>query len=194
VLGVMSTIGANESSYVAWQNRATRFYLAARCLYHSDLLAPAAYCGTISLELIFKATLIYWDKSFDPEAASHGMSKLVRMVSNKVPKAKGLTVPNYFYHEQRYLMVSRYPKSHKGLGIPVTFLHDLDASFCRVVALVPFQHNTELKAVLSGRIRRSLDILRRSNKSIRDLRKWLAMGLPKPGVIPTAQEAHSGRR
>jgi len=99
------------------------------------------------------------------------MSKLVRMVSNKVPKAKDLTVPNYFYYDQRYLMLSRYPKSHKGLGIPVTFLHDLDASFCRVVALVPFQHNTELKAVLRGRSPRTQDILRRGNKSMRDLRK-----------------------
>ena len=145
MLSIMSTIGANEYAYVAWQNRATRFYLAARCLYHSDLLAPAAYCATISLELIFKATLIYWDQNFDPEAAAHGMGKLVRMVSNKVPKAKGFTVPNYFYYEQRYLMVSRYPKSHKGLGIPATFLHDLDAIFLPHgrSCVFPAQHRTQ---------------------------------------------------
>jgi hypothetical protein len=101
----MSTIGANEYACVAWHNRATRFYLAARRLYHSDLLAPAAYCAAMSLDLIFKVTLIYWDKSVDPETAAHAMAKLARMVGNKVPKAKGLNVPNYFYYEQRYLTV-----------------------------------------------------------------------------------------
>ena len=85
----MSTIGANEYAYIAWQNRATRFYLAARRLYHSDLLAPAAYFAAMSLELIFKATLTYWDKSFDPEAAAHAMAKLARMIGNKVPKSEG---------------------------------------------------------------------------------------------------------
>ena len=193
-MGIMSTIGANEYAYIAWQNRATRFYLAARRLYHSDLLAPAAYCAAMSLELIFKATLTYWDKSFDPEAAAHAMAKLARMIGNKVPKAKGVTVPKYFYYEQRYLTVSRYPQSHKGLGIPATFLHDLDAIFCRVVALVPFQHNTELKAVLRGRSRRTLDILRRGNKSMRDLRKSLTRGVPNASVNPTAQKAGGGLR
>jgi hypothetical protein len=91
-------------------------------------------------------------------------------------------------------MVSRYPKAHKGLGIPATFLHDLDAIFCRAVALVPFQHNTELKAVLRGRTRRTLDILRRDNESIRDLRKSLAGGVPNPGVNPTAHKTGGGLR
>jgi len=154
--------------------------LAARRLYHADLLAPAAYCAAMPLELIFTATLIYWDKSFAPETAGHALAKHARMVGNKLPKAKGLAVPNYFSYEQRYLTVSRYAQSHKGLGIPATFLHDLDAIFCHVVALVPFQHNTKLKAALRGRSRRTLDILRRGNKSMRDLRKSLARGCRSP--------------
>jgi glycine/D-amino acid oxidase-like deaminating enzyme len=115
-LGIMSTIGANEYAYVAWQNRANRFYLAARRLYHADLLAPAAYCAAMSLEPIFTAALTNWDKSFAPETAGHALAKLARMVGNKVPKAKGLAVPNYFSHEQRYFTVSRYAQSHKGVG------------------------------------------------------------------------------
>jgi HEPN domain-containing protein len=170
------TFTAVQRSYVEWQNRATRFYLAARRLYQSELFAPAAYCATISIELILKATLVYWDKSFDPEASAHGMAKLVRIVNNKLPQAKGFSVPEYFYFEQRYLMVSRYPKAAKGLGIPSSFLQDLDTIFCQLVPMVPFQHNTELKHVLRGRDRRTLDILRRNNESIRSLRAALSRG------------------
>ena len=162
-----------QRSYVEWQNRATRFYLAARRLYQSELFAPAAYCATISIELTLKATLVYWDRSFDPEATAHGIAKLARMVNNKVPQAKGFAVPEYFYFEQRYLMVSRYPKAGKGLDIPSSLLQDLDAIFCRLIPLVPFQHNTELKRALLGRNRRTLDILRRGNESVRSLRAAL---------------------
>ena len=100
-----------------------------------------------------------------------GMAKLGRILSNKVPNGAGFTVPEYFYTEQRYLVVSRYPNSGKGLGIPATFVYDLDWTFCCLVRLVPFQHNTELKRVLAGRDRRALDILR--NRSIRGLRASL---------------------
>jgi len=167
----MKTFSPREISYVEWQNRATRFYLAARRLHSSDLHAPAAYCASIALELLLKATLVYWDKSFAPQATGHDMAKLGRILSNKVPNGAGFTVPEYFYTEQRYLVVSRYPNSGKGLGIPATFVYDLDWTFCCLVRLVPFQHNTELKRVLAGRDRRALDILR--NRSIRGLRASL---------------------
>ena len=170
----MNTFADHEYAYVEWQNRATRFYLAARRLYHSDLHAPSAYCAAMSIDLLLKATLIYWDRTFVPEDASHGMAKLARIVSNKVKGAKGFKVPEYFYFEKRFLSVSRYPTHGKGILIPGTILQDLDAMFAYLVPLVPFQHNTELKGVLRGRSRSSLDMLRRKNVSIKSLRSALA--------------------
>ena len=170
----MNNFADHEYAYVVWQNRATRFYLAARRLYHSDLLAPSAYCAAMSIELLLKATLIYWDKNFVPEDASHGIAKLARMVSNKAKGAKGFKVPEYFYFEKRFLSVSRYPTNGKGILIPGTILQDLDAMFAFLIPLVPFQHNTELKNVLRGRSCTSLDMLRRQNESIKSLRRALA--------------------
>ena len=172
----MNTFADHEYAYVEWQNRATRFYLAARRLYHSDLLTPSAYCAAMSIELLLKATLIYWDRTFVPEDTSHGMAKLARMVGNKVKGAKGFKVPEYFYFEKRFLSVNRYPTNGKGILIPGTLLQDLDAMFAYLVPLVPFQHNTELKGVLRGRSRSSLNMLRRKNVSIKSLRSALAAG------------------
>ena len=124
--GFMKTFEQHEYDYVAWQNRATRFYLGARKLYQSDLWSPAAYCAVMTLELQQKATLIYWDRDFDPAEAAHGMAKLARMIGNTVPNAKGHQIPEYFYFEQRYLSATRYPRNGNGIGIPSTFLPDLD--------------------------------------------------------------------
>jgi len=169
-----------ELDYVIWQNRACRFYLAARLLHRQGLLAPAAYCATQALELLLKATLIYWDKSFHPDAPRHAMAKLLRSVRNKVPGARTFDVPRYFFHERRYQMVSRYPSGAMGLVIPSHFLADLDAAFTSLVAFVPFQHNTELKEVLSGRAARALVTLRRGNASLRKLRKILGKTPRRP--------------
>ena len=171
----MNSFAPHEYSYVEWQNRATRFYLAARSLYHSDLLSPSAYCATISIELLLKATLIYWDRSFEPQDVSHGMAKLARVVGNKVKGAKGFTVPKYFYFEKRFISSSRYPSNGKGILVPGTLINDLDAIFAFIVPLVPFQHNTELKGVLRGRNRSPLNTLSRNNAEIKALRKALAV-------------------
>jgi len=169
----MKTFRQHEYDYVVWQNRATRFYLGARKLYQSDLWSPAAYCAAMTLELQQKATLIYWDRGFDPADAAHGMAKLARMIRNKVPNAKGHQIPEYFYFEQRYLSTTRYPRNGKGIGIPSTFLPDLDSVFARLIQMVPFQHNTELKSVLSGRNRKALDTFRRGNTNVKELRHFL---------------------
>ena len=173
-LGVMS-FNAHEYRYVEWQNRATEFYVSARMLHAAEHYRAAAYSAAIAIELILKATLSYWVKGFSPEAASHGLAKLARMVRNKVPGSRELHVPEYFYFEQRYLTVSRYPKKGKGLGIPASMVADLDTLFAQAVQLVPFQHNTQLKSVLRGRNRATLNSLRRKNKQMRTLRTFLAV-------------------
>jgi HEPN domain-containing protein len=171
-------ISAHEYRYVEWQNRATEFYISARMLYASEHYRAAAYSAAITIELILKATLCYWVKGFSPEAASHGLAKLARMVRNKVPESTSLVVPEYFYFEQRYLSLSRYPKKGKGLAIPASMIEDLDTLFCAAIQLVPFQHNTQLKSALRGRKPATLTALRRRNKKVRALRKFLAVPAP----------------
>ncbi len=173
MLGVMTTIAKHEQEYVVWQNRAHRFYLGARLLYRNEMYSPAAYSATIALELLLKATLIYWDRSFNPFEAGHGMAKLTRMVKNKARNVSGLAIPIYFYNGQRYLTVSRYPTNGKGIGIPASFVDDLDRVFTDLILLVPFQHNTELKHALSGKSRSALVTLRHKNQQIRRLRNAL---------------------
>jgi HEPN domain-containing protein len=142
---------AHELKYVAWQNRAFRFYIAARVLYRGGLFAPAAHSAVLSLELLLKATLVYWVRSFNPQDIGHAIAKMCRMVRNKVPSAKHAAVPTYFYAQQRYLTLSRYPSGGRGLALPASFLQDLDASFAEFITLVPFHHNTELGRALAGK-------------------------------------------
>jgi HEPN domain-containing protein len=172
----MNNLPPRQREYVAWQNRATDFYVAARHLFSSEMTRPAAYSAAISLELLLKATLIYWDKTFNPTEAAHGMAKLCRIVGNKVPGAKGFRVPTYFYHEKRYLTVTRYPTGGKGVGIPGRLLSDLDAAFAKLISLVPFQHNTNLKRVLRGKLPHHLAALRAKNANFRALKRLLLKG------------------
>ena len=173
----MTGFAAHEYAYVEWQNRATRFYLAARRLHLSELYSPAAYCAAISIELLLKATLIYWDRTFSPGEAGHAIAKLARMVKNKVPGAKAFHIPAYFCSEQRYLTTSRYPSGVKGLGVPASFLPDLDNIYTFLVCRVPFQHNTELRSTLRGRSKATLGALRRGNAHVRELRSFLKVSL-----------------
>jgi HEPN domain-containing protein len=169
----MGSFAEYEVDYVRWQNRAFRFFVGARVLAQRELHAPAVYSAAISLELLLKATLIYWDRTFNPLDAGHGMAKLTRMVRNKAKNANHIQVPEYFYFEQRYLTVARYPSSGKGFLVPPSLLEDLDRVFAELVVLVPFQHNTELKRALAGVDRKALLALRKSNGQMRMLRQAL---------------------
>lgn len=173
----MTIIAEHERDYVIWQNRAMRFYLAARLLHYNELHAPAAYSAVIAIEILLKATLVYWDRSFDPLAAGHGMAKLTRMVRNKAKGAGSFSVPAYFHHEQRYLNTSRYPIGDQGLNIPAELLNDLDRIVAQLVLMVPFQHNTELKRALRGKDKKGLKALRRGNAYVRSLRAGLGVSL-----------------
>lgn len=170
----MGKFADHEIDYVRWQNRACRFYLGARLLHRNELHAPAAYSAAIACELLLKATLIYWVRSFNPLEGGHGMGKLIRMVKNKARNAKQFTIPNYFYHEQRYLTVSRYPTNGKVVATPFSFREDLDKVFVDLILLVPFQYNTDLKRDISGEDRSALLALRYKNQQMRRLRQSLS--------------------
>ena len=169
----MGAISDRERNYVIWQNRAIRFYLGARLLYRRELYAPAAYSAAIAIELLLKATLIYWEASFKSLEAGHAIAQLARMVRNKARNAKAFSVPGYFYREKRYLETSRYPTDGKGLVVPSSFLGDLDAVIADLVLLVPFQHNTELRRTINSKSRSELDVLRAQNAQMRRLREAL---------------------
>jgi HEPN domain-containing protein len=192
-LCVLRMPSPHEVNYVIWQNRAVRFYLAARLLHRYGLAAPAAFSATQALEVLLKATLVYWDKSFQPEAAGHAIAKLTRTVRNKVRGAKEFDVPRYFFHEQRYHAVTRYPSGGKGLLLPASFLQDLDTAFATLVGFVPFQHNTELKRALAGRDAKTLAIIRHRNAAVRGLRKVLGVTAPRRTTQHSANAPQAAR-
>lgn len=164
---------AREVDYVRWQNRATRFYLAARHLWFKELYSAAAFSGQHAIEVLLKATLVYHDRSFQPEAANHNWPKMIRMLGNKGARGKHLTLPEYFYADGRFQAVSRYPRDRDGLAIPNSFLADLDRGFAELVALVPFQFNAELIHLLEQPSSAHARILSRGNRQMRAIRKSL---------------------
>jgi len=169
----------NETNYIIWQNRAFRFYLGARLLSFNEQHSPAAFCSTQALESLMKGTLVYWDRSFNPEEAGHKMTGMIKTIKNKVKDAHSFQCPEYFYLNKRFQSVSRYPANGKGLGIPATLLNDLDLVFYNLVKLVPFQFNSELKRALSGKYKKNLNILRKNNLQIKNLRNILNVKLQK---------------
>lgn len=166
----------HEINYVRWQNRAFHFYLASRLLYLNQHVAPAAFCAQQALELMLKATLIYHDKSFQPEIIGHAFNKMLKVLKNKVRNSHDVNIPEYFYYDKRYQTVSRYPSEGKKLLLPENMLDDLDECFYDLLVLVPFQFNTVLVNTLNPRdekARRKLNTLRRYNRQMRNIRRFL---------------------
>jgi HEPN domain-containing protein len=170
----MAAIQDHEREYIIWQNRAVDFYIGARALYLQDLSGPAAYCSVSAIELLLKASLVYFDRSFVPVDANHNIGKMLRILKNKGPKNTVFAIPEYFFFEQRYLSTSRYP-GDKGLLVPATFLHELDRVIATLIVLVPFQFNSKLVSILSGRkdYKKKLNSLKRRNKQMKTLRSHL---------------------
>ena len=145
----MANFQENEVNYVIWQNRAFEFYVGARSLYSQQIIGPTVYCAVISIELLLKATLIFFDRSFVPNDAGHNIDKMQRILQNKGPRGVLIEIPQYFLHEDRYLSLSRYPRDNgSGIGVPSSFLEDLDSVFADLVCLVPFQYNTMLRRTI----------------------------------------------
>ncbi len=168
-------ITETQVEYVVWQNRAFRFYLAARVLCKARIFAPAAHCANQALELLLKATLIYHDRSFKPQAAGHRVAPMLRAIANKVKPTPSLSLPRYFFEDRRYQSVSRYPQGGRGVLVPASFLPDLDRSFREIIQLVPFQHNTELRRHLTASDRSRRLQLTARNLETRALRRFLGV-------------------
>ena len=128
-------IKEHELNYVKWQNHAFHFYIASRLLCLNDHTAPAAFCAQQTIELMLKATLLFHDKSFKPEAFNHRFNKMINAMKNKVIGSSNLKIPEYFYWDKRYQSVSRYPSKGKGLLLPSNMLDDLDECFYNLLVL-----------------------------------------------------------
>jgi HEPN domain-containing protein len=172
-------IKETERVYIVWQNRAFDFYIAARICAHSELFKPAAFMANQSIEIMLKATLLYWDNSFVPQDSGHAIKKMLNILRNKVKGQSAFDIPAYFYFEQRYQSISRYPKNGKSIGIPSTFVEDLDKIFVQLISMVPFQFNSKLIRTLRGEYWKMLVILRHSNSQMPQLRKLLRVRLNK---------------
>jgi len=158
-----------EINYVIWQNRSFRFYLASRLLYANELYSPSAFCSIQAIETLMKATLVYWDRSFNPESMNHKIVGMINSIRNKVDKGKEFDCPKYFYMDKRFQSVTRYPDKNKGVMVPCTFLSDLDEMFCQLIEYVPFQFNTELSRTLLGKKKKNFDILKENNSQMERL-------------------------
>jgi HEPN domain-containing protein len=180
----MTALATRGVEYIRWQNRAFRFYVAARVLHEKGQSGPAAFSAYQAVELMMKATLHYWDKSFNPRDAGHNLKKMQKMMHNKVKGRPVVRAPEYFTHEKRFQELTRYPRPDgAGVFVPGTLIADLDRLMVEMVSLVPFQFNSELWHAASGTNRRALLQLRRRNAEMRRLRRAVNA---KPATRPTA--------
>jgi HEPN domain-containing protein len=163
-------IAEHERSYIVWQNRAFRFYVPARLLYRRSHYSAAVFCASQAIELLLKATLVYWDRSFHPEAVRHRIARLIATTRNKVRGARSFDLPAYFFAEHRYYRTARYPTGSHGIAVPQSFLPDLDRVFAQLITLVPFQFNSELARALGRKQSATLLDLRRNNAQMKILR------------------------
>jgi HEPN domain-containing protein len=161
-----------EIEYTKWQNRAFRFYLASRLLYRNELYGPAAFCSFQAIENLLKGTLVYYCNEFKPRKAGHRIEPMISKVN--VMREEKLEIPGYLISE-RYQEVTRYPKNGLGVGIPATFLDDLDRIFVTLVELVSFQFNSEMFNAIKKMKKPQLKILSYENESLRQLKSFLKL-------------------
>lgn len=169
-----------ERAYVVWQNRAFRFYLAGRLLHFNSIYGPACFCAQQAIELMLKATLLYWDKSFKPERAGHRFRPMLDALHNKGRGAETIVILEYFYAGGRYQSVSRYPSDKRPL-IPIyaSFLCDLDSVFCDLLRVVPFQFNSIFVNTLGDPDSDHCRTLERDNSRMAELSEFLEPWLKK---------------
>lgn len=161
--------------YIMWQNHATSFYIASRQLILTENWRPACFCAFQTIETLLKATLTYWDKSFEPKNYGHNIPKLLRTIRNKVKNGSNVLIPTYFYYELRYQERTRYPgKGGGGFGIYHGFLDTLDEIFVSIIKLVPFQFNSELNRLICGTYKPELTReLITDNRQFAELKSYL---------------------
>ena len=128
---------------IIWLNRSLRFYLPAREICYRDYRAynsAIMFLGFQSVESALKASLVLWDKSFDPIKCGHNTKKLFRIYQNKVPEDLRFVdqLHRYFEDFRRYQELPRYPNKHMAfLPVDPSYLDYLDFAFCGFACAIP---------------------------------------------------------
>ena len=134
-------ITEKDHNYIAWQNRAFEFYLAARICCDKGLYAPTAFLSQQCVEQLMKATLLWWEPTFDPKKdGRHDLRSMSQMIQEKVNGQANFSILDYFC-DGKYQTLSRYPDG-RGFGAPR--LEDVDKLFADLIEMVPFQFNSQL--------------------------------------------------
>ena len=173
-----------------WVNRSLRFYLPARELFlrnYSAYYSAITILGFQSVESALKASLVLWDKSFDPIKCGHNTKKMFRIYQNKVPEDMRFLdrLHPYFEDYKRYQEHPRYPRRDIALlHVDPCYLDKLDLAYRGFVCAVPRTFwMTELEPILSGEALFKLKVFRRRNRQIRAVRRILGIKIgqnPRP--------------
>ena len=85
------------------------------------------------MELLQKATLLWYDPSFNPKRASHNLKSMEEKIRQQVPGQNCFKLPAYLF-DKLYQETSRYPHpSGKGFSLPENFMSELDAAFTNLI-------------------------------------------------------------
>ena len=147
-----TSIEKRTEEYIRWQNRAFRFYVAARCCYRKTFYAPASFLCYQSVELLQKATLLWYDPSFNPKRSNHKLKSMEEKIRQQVPGQNCFKLPAYLFNKL-YQETSRYPHpSGKGFSLPENFMCELDAAFTNLIEMVDtgFSNLSELHRTLQN--------------------------------------------
>lgn len=163
------------TKYIRWQNRAFRFYVAARCCYRKSFYAPASFLCFQSVELLQKATLLWYDPSFEPKRASHDLESMEETIRKQVPGQNCFKLPAYLF-DKSYQETSRYPlPSGEGICLPEDFISKLDTAFTNLIEMVDigFSNQSELHRTLQNPqiYPQNFEELQRNNQELERLRK-----------------------
>ena len=175
-------ITEQDRAYIAWQNRAVSFYVAARSCFHKEFYPPAVFLSQQCVEQLMKATLKWLEPSFEPKRVGHNLRKMSQMIREKDPSKVDFIVPEYLC-DGKYQSLSRYPApSGQGYGIPDTLISDVDRLFVDLVEMVSFQWNSELFRTLRKKKRYEnwyVD-LELNNEQMERLRKHVVSSCMQP--------------
>ena len=185
--------GSEIEPAIIWLNRSLRFYLPTRELCYRDYRtynSAIMFLGYQTVESALKASLVLWDKSFDPIKYGHNTKKMFRIYQNKVPEDLRFVdqLHPYFEDFRRYQELPRYPNKHMAfLPVDPSYLEKLDYAFCGFACARPRSNwKTEFEHVLSGQDPSKLKVFEKGNCQIGAVRRRLGIKIghnPRPGPV-----------
>ena len=166
---------------IKWYNRVLDFYLATRELWLCDYRryrGVILFLGFQSVESALKASLLYWDKSFNPKEYGHNTEDMFCKYQVKVPKEYRFVdkLDPYFEDYLYYQILSRYPiKGKNPPSIDPSYIEKLDYAFCGFVFAIPISPWLKVfDKILSGEDPSKSEVFEKNNKQICKVRQRLS--------------------